>query len=89
MKDLNEIKKALYKEKPTAKRNGITVTTSRKFIPNVGEVETHWYSTMLESGDQVTFGVPASDMGDAKFEDEMPAHLLIRWIRTDDSPVFS
>jgi hypothetical protein len=32
--------------------------------------------------EKVTFDVPVSDMGDAKFGEEEPAQLLIRWITT-------
>lgn len=65
----NEIKKALYKEKPVAKR-----------ILNTGAEKDHYlYNTQINSED-VWFKVPYGDMGATCFEEEMPAQLLIRWI---------
>lgn len=68
MENINEIKKALYREKPVAKkvdeRNGI-----------------YAYDATLVDGTIIQFDVPISDMGDAKFEDQMDAKLLIRYIR--------
>lgn len=72
--NLNELKKALYKEKPTAYRQEIKVEGH-------GAPTTHRYTCMLSGKVEVIFVVPESDMGDAKFEPEMPAHLLIRWIK--------
>lgn len=64
---LNEIKKALYKEKPVAQfqyiRKGIT-----------------YYQTHLTELGVVNFEVPVSDMGDADFTQEMEGNLLNRWI---------
>lgn len=64
----NEIKKALYKEKPTAE----TV------IKN--DSEKH-YSAELQDGMIINFDVQFSEMGETEFEDQMPAQLLIRWMR--------
>ena len=64
----NEIKKALYRQKPIAKK---------MFEENGNYV----YRTYLEDGTELPFIVPISDMGDAKFEDEMDAKLLIRWLQ--------
>ncbi len=69
----NEIKKALYKQKPKARllfiRKG-----SAFYIARVKDGETE------ESRVSVYFEVPVSDMGDAEFYDEMDAKLLNRWI---------
>lgn len=69
----NEIKKALYKQKPKARflfiRKGSAFYTSRV---KDGETE--------ESRITVYFEVPVSDMCDAEFYDEMDAKLLNRWI---------
>lgn len=62
----NEIKKALYKEKPIAIKIAID------------GYEQHY--TAKTSLGEVLFRVPVSDMGDRLFEDKIPAQLLIRWI---------
>jgi hypothetical protein len=63
----NEIKKALYKEKPTAVK--------------LSEFEGHWlYKTVLGNGETIQFSVPITEMGENEFEDQLPAQLLIRWI---------
>lgn len=62
-----EIKKALYKEKPTAQLEFI-----RKGVV--------YYYTQLLEGEIVRFQVPVDDMGDADFFIEMEAKLLNRWI---------
>ncbi len=65
--ELNEIKKALYKQKPIANLWGVSG-------------HANYYETSI--GDhKVKFRVPISEMGDTKFEDQMPAQLLIRWIK--------
>lgn len=71
--ELNRIKKALYKEKPTAYRQ---LDYGREL----------WaYSCQLSNGDWVHFAVPTDDMGGgAGFNQEMPAQLLIRWIVIDE-----
>lgn len=65
--ELNDIKKALYKEKPSARflhiKNGIAR-----------------YYAHLENGFDIWFNIPCSDMGQTSFLFEMEAHLLIRWI---------
>lgn len=66
----NEIKKALYKQKPTAKLEFIRVGVA-------------YYSTEIKDGDNdfmVSFQVPVDDMGDADYFPEMDAKLLIRYI---------
>jgi len=67
--ELNEIKKALYKQKPTAtlvniSKNGLLYTCSiyeDKFI-------------------SIDLLIPLTDLGDATFNNKMDAKLLIRWI---------
>jgi hypothetical protein len=67
----DDIKKLLYRQKPKAilikKINGIWTYTTPLREPRLF----------------LDFEVPESDMGDAKFEDEMDAHLLIRWLKHD------
>lgn len=65
----NEIKKELYKQKPTAFFNFI-----RK-----GEA---YYCTELNN-ENIWFKIPVNDMGDADFGSTMKAQLLIRWISDD------
>ena len=71
--ELNRIKKALYKEKPVARRQ-------LDYAKNI------WaYAVKLADETWVHFAVPADDMGGgAGFNNEMPAQLLIRWIVIDD-----
>lgn len=66
----NEIKKALYKQKPTA----------RFFAANKDGM--NYGATIDDDGldYQVIFLVPFSDIGDALFLPEMESHLLIRYI---------
>jgi hypothetical protein len=65
--ELNEIKKALYKEKPIAKK--IAHPKNKSFL----------YETSV-SGSNIRFNVPICEMGEKHFDSEMPAQLLIRWI---------
>jgi hypothetical protein len=65
--EINEIKKALYREKPMAEL--VSVGFGRAY-----------YTTQLENGEEVKFEVPVDDMGDTMFHLEMEAHLLNRWI---------
>jgi len=66
--ELNEIKKALYKENPHAVLKGI-----RRGVV--------YYSAHLVSNDIIIqFQVPIEDMGDADFLSHMDSKLLIRWI---------
>lgn len=65
--ELTEIKKALYKEKPTAIKLAQVDNTSL-------------YKTVLNNGETITFSVPHEEMGENKFSDNEPAQLLIRWI---------
>jgi len=68
--ELTEIKKALYKENPTA-----AFEYFRK-----GWL---YYTAPLQAGLNVTFSVPVSDVGDASFGRDMEAKLLIRYITTE------
>ena len=67
----NDIKKALYKQKPMAKLEFIRVGVA-------------YYSTIVinEEGEdfKVSFQVPVDDMGDADYFPEMDAKLLNRYI---------
>ena len=73
--ELNEIKKALYKQNPDATLTVVTKDGIRyesyvvEHTENQASKHTYLY-----------FNVPLSDIGDATFEDEMPAKLLIRYI---------
>lgn len=64
----NEVKKALYKQKPLA---------DLLFVKDGNAV----YQTFLEDSTRIVFEVPVSDMGDASFYVSMDAKLLIRWIK--------
>lgn len=63
----NEVKKALYKQKPTAH--------VQKIKAGVAE-----FKTELENGYVVTFAVPLEDMGLSELSASMEAQLLIRWM---------
>lgn len=71
--DINEIKKALYRKKPTAH----IVDVSKKGIR---------YRADLYQEEQpdlrLYFIIPLSDMGDAVFWSTAEAHLLIRYLIT-------
>ena len=64
--ELNEIKKALYRQKPLA-----TFSKIRK-----GNA---YYVADIENKN-LLFEIPIVDMGDADFLPDMDAKLLIRWI---------
>lgn len=76
MHNVNEIKKALYREKPVA-------------IRYATEEDVFSYGTTLKDGTELHFDVPTNDMGDAEFEEEMDAHLLIRWLKTSGDSTMS
>ena len=71
MNNINEIKKALYKEKPIA---GFLKLFKGSML----------YRCTIKKDDNedmdVYFNVPVSDIGDAVFEKFMDAKLLIRWM---------
>ena len=64
--NLNEIKKALLKQKPQA-----SLAYIRKGLA-------YYYADLSEM--RVRFEIPVSDMGDADFGATMEAKLLLRWI---------
>lgn len=63
----NEVKIALYKEKPIATLNSHSGN-------NV-----YMYQTEVSLG-KVSFIIPREDMGETPFDTIMPAQLLIRWL---------
>ena len=63
----NEIKKALYREKPLA----IFVSADKATLT---------YTCFIKEVYQLYFCIPHSDIGDAKFGTSMPAQQLIRWL---------
>jgi hypothetical protein len=65
--DFTEVKKKLYKEKPTAYR---TFQDSNRQA----------YVAELSDG-EVVFDIPISDAIGANLQDTMPSQLLIRWIK--------
>lgn len=62
----NEIKKDLYRNKPTA------------FLKNWDGNHMD-YSTVLSSGESADFSIPKEEVEES-FLTEMPAQLLIRWL---------
>jgi len=70
--NINEIKKALYKEKPIASLQDDTM-----FDFKVRKYKTYLAETSLGL---VGFKVPLKEMGEKEFPDEIEAQLLIRWI---------
>jgi hypothetical protein len=79
----NEIKKALYRQKP------IAVKTGEKFGKEFGKVESFLYETTIVNPSvtddvptvKLKFEVPINDMGDATFKEEIKAQLLIRYLK--------
>ena len=61
-----EIKKELYKQKPTA------------YLRYIRGSVAYYYAQLNEQ--QVEFEVPVDDMGTADFLDTMDAKLLCRWL---------
>lgn len=76
--NLTEIKKELYKQKPTAQllylRKGVAYYDAKIKIAEEPIIQ---YKTIF-------FEVPVSDMGDADFTPTMSANLLNRWISEND-----
>lgn len=68
----NEIKKALYKQKPIAKLLVVNDVIVRKGIVT--------YNSFLEDGSEIIFEVKVNDMGDAPLLMAMDAKLLIRYL---------
>lgn len=71
--ELNEIKKALYRENPKAyfKRANSESLVYEAIIDDFEAITKICF---------LTFIVPIEEIGDATFETEMPAKLLIRYI---------
>lgn len=66
---INEIKKALYRERPIAK----CIWHNKR-----GDLK---FQTTLRNGTRVTFDMPFEEAYDSiEMHDEIPAQLLIRWI---------
>jgi hypothetical protein len=61
-----EVKKYLYRNKPTAKVKSKMST----YYLYYADIDQHY----------VSFLVPIAEMGETPFEDELPAQLLIRWL---------
>lgn len=69
----NDIKKALYREKPEAKfRFHDDGSVARKGVV--------LYESELDGGHKVLFEVKVADMGDAPLHQIMEGHLLIRYL---------
>jgi hypothetical protein len=68
--ELNEIKKRLYVEAPTAKFFKLTKGVM-------------YYVAHLSEGKPVHFSIPITDIGDAAFYSTMEAKLLIRYMNYD------
>lgn len=64
----NEIKKALYRQKPIARLDFI-----RKGVA--------YYTTQINDINIARFEIPVDDMGGADLFVEMDAKLLIRWLQ--------
>lgn len=75
---LNEIKKALYREKP----NALKALTS--WSPDTNETRAYSYISSLKDGTKLNFVIPADEYDEDKFTNPMPAQLLIRWLVTND-----
>lgn len=75
--ELNEIKKKLYTQKPSAKfikASNVSLTYSA--IVNLAKAE----GLNCHLDIRIYFHIPISDIGDATFENTMPAQQLIRWL---------
>lgn len=70
---LNEIKKQIYKQKPTA-----------VFVKIVKGIAVYRTYALRPYERVIYFNVPVADMGDATFELYMDAKLLIRYIQTEE-----
>lgn len=79
--EINEIKKKIYLQKPTAN----LLYIRKGFV---------YYDTTIKINDDtiiivktIFFKVPVSDMGDADFLPKMQSSLLIRWINPLDENI--
>lgn len=70
MEQINEIKKILYREKPYA------------VFVKASQFRLIYRTTINVGGEDETFffHIPIDDIGDAFFEQFMPAQQLIRWL---------
>jgi hypothetical protein len=66
----------LYKQKPIADHVGYTKESKLYETTIINPEVTDDVPTVL-----IKFEVPFNDMGDGKFEDSIPAQLLIRYIK--------
>lgn len=73
--ETNDIKKALYKEKPIAHQ----IHQNELYMKVYNMPETKAYSARTSLGVHF-FDVPISEMGEVEFEKTIPAQLLIRWL---------
>lgn len=83
MSHINDLKKALYKQKPIARL--FEVTAENGFVgvdfvlpPDV--IHEHYRASIIIDNHitEIIFKIPQDEAMD--FEQEMPAHLLIRWL---------
>jgi len=74
--EINEIKKALYKQNPQAKflliKDGVVTYDTTIEIKNDNKP--------IPSFKTLLFKIPVTDMGEAEFLREMNAKYLIRWL---------
>lgn len=70
--ELNEIKKALYKQNPVAQLQFIRIGVA-------------YYETTLEDNSTIRFEIPVDDMGSTDFFPQMDSKLLIRWISKENA----
>lgn len=68
----NEIKKEIYKQQPIA-----------QFVRIVKGVAIYSTDALRPYPGMIYFNIPVSDMGDASFERNMDAKLLIRYLQTN------
>ena len=79
----SEIKKALYKQKPIARRLGL----KKEGLPEeLKDVAVYLATIVIGSGKGVLveFRIPFDEMNSGNFTAEMPAQLLIRWLHTTE-----
>jgi len=80
----DEIKKALYKQKPVARRLGLRKVDLPEELKDVAV----YLATVINDkseGVLIEFRIPFSDMNSGNFTAEMPAQLLIRWLYVKES----
>jgi hypothetical protein len=67
----NDIKKALYRDKPVAR-----VTHDLMLVTPIESIS---YKTYI-NGDEIYFNIPYKEYDKNIMKDEMPSQLLIRWL---------